>query len=153
MNLLSLFFAFFIVFNISFSNSFISEIELKKWGYDLIKYKELKQSQWEIESFGICKKEEIKIKSIKELSKWKNTYYRFSIIKEEYQNNILAKIRLEKLKTYPKYINTKMNPEYILRAGFYYKNFVYYISTDVLAFETKELPRLLELLEKFIKQN
>lgn len=143
---------FFIIFNLSFSNPFISKIELKKWGYKLIKYEELKQSQWEIENFGICKKEEIKIKSIKELDNWKNVYYRFSIIKEEYENNTLAKNRLEKLKTYPKYINTKMNPDYILRAGFFYKNFVYYISTDVLLFEVKEMPRLLDLLKKNIKK-
>lgn len=142
----------FNIFSEKVNKKIIFKSTLKTWNYRLISSENLKQSKWEIEKFSNCTKSSITIKSIKEVPNWSKAYYRFIITKEEYVNENLALKRFVNLKKFPKHINTKRNPEYLLREGFSFENYVYYISTDVSSFKLKELPKLLRLLKTYIKK-
>lgn len=131
------------------SSRIVDERTLSDWGYRIIVFGVMEQTKWEASTFGDATIYLQKIKAIKEVPDWPNTYYRFTLTREEYLSDKKAKKRLRKLHKTPPNINTKKHSEYVLRKGFRKENFVYIISTDVLKFEMEELPRIFDLLEMY----
>ena len=91
-------------------------------------------SQWEKEQFNLLEKRSIRIKSLKPLQRFPDTYYRFTISEEKYGSDREAEARLHRLFDKPPDLYAEDRKMFPLRRGFQYKNMVYVVSTDASMF-------------------
>ena len=134
----------------SIENKFIVPAEvLSEWGYHSKSTNSQAQTKWEKTTFGEAKIYKQKIKAINQVKDWKDAYYRFTLIYELYNSEKDARNRINKLSHHPAGVNTKQQPEYLLRKGFRIRNSVYIVTTDVYKFEIEELPRIVELFKAY----
>lgn len=148
--ILTLFASTIFIQDIYAADQIVDNVSLMKWGYKTVTSEEKEQTDWEISEFGKAKIYLQKIKAIREVPDWPNSFYRFTLTGEKYDSESKALNRFKNLDKTPPNINTKMYPEYVLRKGFLKGKCVYIISTDVLKFETEELPHIFELLRVYI---
>jgi len=130
----------------------IPEAEIARWNYKTVQVSKGKQHDWEKLQFGRAKIKTQRIKAKFEVPNWPKAYYRFTISEETYASPEKAKIRLQRLFDTPPDVNTKMEPEFVLRKGIQDGKKVIIISTDVKMFSYKELPKIFEKVEKFLKE-
>lgn len=127
--------------------------ELLKWGYETKGTLKREQSLWEKETFGQAQIYTQKIRSINELKSWKGAHYRFTLAHEVYSLDSFAENRIKNIRLHPPGVNTKMEPEYVLRSAFRVNNGVYLITTDVVKFELEMMSKIESLLKKYVNKN
>jgi hypothetical protein len=147
----TVFMSLFFVFSAIADSSIVPTSKLKSWGYRTKSTESPKQTKWEKNQFGKATIFKQQIKGINEYSKGTKTYYRFTLTKETYQNYQKAQDRIKKLFSTPPGVSTKMYPELVLREGFAVDKVVYIVSTDVMMFSYKELPKVTKLLKEYKK--
>ena len=91
-------------------------------------------SDWEKEQFHLRSKYRVQVKSTKPIPGERGLYFRFTVDIEAYLNEADAQKRLDRIKSTPPGVDSKMEPEYVLREGFQRGNLVYVVSTDVYKF-------------------
>ena len=131
-------------------NPIVEETTLMEWGYKTLGFEEVEQSNWSQGQFGEAKQYIQKIKAVAEVPDWPNAYYRFELTKLDFPTAAAAKKRLSEMHAHPPDVDPKMFPEYVLRDGIRIKNTVFFVSTDVQKFELEELPRVVDLLKRYV---
>lgn len=93
------------------------------------------------------------IKSTQEVTNYKNTFYRFTLVEEEYETNINAQNRLKQI-TFPYQFQTNSwySKNCSLREGFILGNKVYFLATDAGLFSSEITPLLKILKKELIRQ-
>lgn len=135
------------------SGFIVDSHQLKSWGYFTKSIEKDIQTDWEKKQFGTARVIKQKIKAAEPTSKNSETYFRFTIRQETYHNANFAQNRIKKMFFRPPGLNTKMNPEYLLRDGFSIGKDAFIISTDVLSFSKTELPMLVKKLKMYFNHN
>ncbi len=112
----------------------IPENILANWGYKTKKTGTENATTHLQKKFGFVKIFFHKIKAVEMVPGWKGAYYRFTLRKEVYKNSKDSGARLKNLFYKPPGLNTKMEPESVLKKGFIkdYEGFI--VSTDVRKF-------------------
>lgn len=134
----------------------VPESAVVQWGYRTLTNEPTRQLDWQKQQFGAAAVRVQQIKSIAEtpprLRLAPHTFYRFTLAEETYATPRAASKRIERLHDMPQAVDTKIAPELELSRGFALSNRVLIVSTDVLAFDRDELPRILGLLQAELRQ-
>lgn len=80
------------------------------------------------------------------------TYFRFTLIKEIYENEGDAVRRFRIVKNPPR-ASIRYSKYCLLRKGFRVKNCIYIVHTDASLFYDRELPKILGRLQKYVSEN
>lgn len=144
------------LFVVAFNSATMQQNKVEKFvassGYAIKSKTEIDPSEWEKSQYNLQGKKRFAIKSIKPVPKNRGHYFRFLIDEEKYLNQTDAIARLNKLYELPPGVESKAEPNYVLRKGFRQGNLVYIVSTDAVMFE-EEMQRFVIKLEKTIKGN
>lgn len=126
------------------------EKSLKAAGYNIKNKSEVEPTDWEKTEFNLQSKYRFIVKSTKHFPGVRNTFARYEVEIEVFNNKTEAENRLKRLREVPPGFDDKMHAEYVLRDGFQRRNLVYIISTDAVMFSYKSLSDLKTKLEKAI---
>lgn len=128
------------------------EKKLASLGYRITFRNNPVPTDWQKNEFDLQSQRIYAVKSLKPVRGERNLYYRFSVAVETYKNESDAEKRMAFITKTPPGVDSKMQPEYVLREGFRRGRLVYTVSTDVYKFYLDgDLKRLREKLEKEIK--
>lgn len=136
---------------VALAETIVPESVLKQWGYhDGKRYYRLDYCETLVDK-RLSRRAQ-GIRSLKPVQEEAHTYYRFSLIEEAFDSNQAAQQRIFTLK-HNRPLHSIMNSKFCdLIDGFAYDKKVYLIHTDVYMFSFKEQPRLIKLLEKYVKR-
>jgi hypothetical protein len=132
----------------------VEEQALNSWGYKTTEKRTYSQDYCDP---GLNKTAKTFYQGIKALKPFKvrgdGTYYfRFTLIKEIYKNEEDAVRRFGVIKKWPPG-DIKYSKYCLLRKGFRLKNCIYMVHTDASLFYEQELPKILEMLKKYISES
>ncbi len=139
----------------AFPTSLASNVQIKdsifrSLGYSIRQSEDVAPSDWEKEQFNLQTKRVRRIKAIKPVPGYTDTYHRFTITEEVYASESEALARLNRLMEKPPGMSAEENKAFPLRIGFQCRSTVYIVSTDAALFEY-ELNQLARKLREFCK--
>lgn len=126
-----------------FSDTIISDSQLRKWGYITLE-DTLYHTSFCDGSSSVKKVDYQSIKSLTPVEGYENTYYRFTLARENYNSSKLTAARHDELMN-PVKKTSKHSKLCNIRKSFFVENEVFFVHTDAGMF-VSELNRIFELV-------